>query len=132
MSYSLSYMDCSPQALLSTGFSQQEYWSGLPFPPPGDLPDPGIKTTLPAPPAVQMDFLPPSHQGSSFPSLSEVTQSYPTICDAMDCSLLPSSFVHGIFQARVLEWVAISFSRGSSRPRDQTRVSRIAGRCFTI
>ena len=101
MSYSLSYMDCSPQALLSTGFSQQEYWSGLPFPPPGDLPDPGIKTTLPAPPAVQMDFLPPSHQGSSFPSLSEVAQSYPTICDAMDCSLLPSSFVHGIFQARV-------------------------------
>ena len=40
--------------------------------------------------------------------------------------------VHGIFQARVLEWVAISFSRGSSKPRDQTWVSHIAGRCFTI
>ena len=132
MSDSLSSMDCSPQALLSTGFSQQEYWSGLPFPPPGDLPDPGIKTTFPAPPAVHMDFLPPSHQGSSFPSLSEVAQSYPTLCDPMDCSLLPSSFVHGIFQARVLEWVAISFSRASSRPRDQTWVSCIAGRCFTI
>ena len=49
----------------------------------------------------------------------------------MDCSL-PGSFIHGIFQARVLEWVAISFSRGSSQPRDQTRVSRIAGSHFTI
>ena len=39
---------------------------------------------------------------------------------------------HGIFQARVLEWVAISFSRGSSWPRDRTRVSRIVGRCFTV
>ena len=41
----------------------------------------------------------------------------------------PGSSVHGIFQARVLEWVAISFSRGSSQPRDQTQVSCIAGRC---
>ena len=61
---------------------------------------------------------------------SEVTQSCPTLCDPMDCSL-PDFSVHGIFQARVLEWVAISFSRGSSRPRDRTQVSRIAGRCFT-
>ena len=38
-------MDCSPQAPLSMGFSRQEYWSGLSFPPPGDLPDPGIKPT---------------------------------------------------------------------------------------
>ena len=52
-------------------------------------------------------------------------------CDPMDCSL-PGSSVHGILQARVLEWVAISFSRGSSRPRDQTQVSRIAGRFFTL
>ena len=40
--------------------------------------------------------------------------------------------VHGIFQARILEWAAISFSRGSSWPRDQTQVSRTVGRCFTI
>ena len=45
---------------------------------------------------------------------------------------LPGSPVHGIFQARVLEWVAISFSRGSFWPRDQTRVSRIVGRRFTV
>ena len=64
-------------------------------------------------------------------SESEVAQSCPTLCDPMDCSLLGSS-VHGIFQARVLEWVAISFSRGSSRPRNRTRVSRIAGRHCTV
>ena len=61
--------------------------------------------------------------------ISEIVQSCPTLCDPMDCSL-PGSSVHGILQARVLEWVAISFSRGSSRPRDQTPVSRIPGRRF--
>ena len=45
---------------------------------------------------------------------------------------LPGSSVHGISQVRILKWVAISFSRGSSRPRDGTRVSCIAGRFFTI
>ena len=45
---------------------------------------------------------------------------------------LPVSSVHGSFQARILEWVAISFSRGSSRPRDRTRVSHLAGRRFTV
>ena len=49
----------------------------------------------------------------------------------MDCSL-PGSSVHGIFQAIVLEWIAISFSRGSSQPRDRTRVSHIIDRCLTI
>ena len=62
-------------------------------------------------------------------SESEVTQSCPTLCDPMDCSL-PGSSVHGIFQARILEWAAISFSKGSSQPRDQTQVSCIVGRCF--
>ena len=47
------------------------------------------------------------------------------------CSL-PGSSVHGIFQAGVLEWVAMSFSRGSSQPRDWSRVSHIVGRCFTL
>ena len=50
-------------------------------------------------------------------SESEVTQSYPTLCDPIDCSL-PGSSVHEIFQATVLEWIAISFSRGSFQPRD--------------
>ena len=62
---------------------------------------------------------------------SEVAQSCPYLCDSMDCSLAGST-VHGIFQARILQWVAISFSRRSSQPRDWTRVSCIVGRCFTI
>ena len=61
----------------------------------------------------------------------QVVPSCPNLCDPMDCSL-PGSSVHGIFQARVLEWVAISFSRGSSWPRDRTRISHIVGRCFTV
>ena len=60
-----------------------------------------------------------------------VTQSCPTLCDPMDYSP-PGSSVHGILQARILEWVAIPFSRGSFRPRDQSRVYCIAGRFFTI
>ena len=59
-----------------------------------------------------------------------VTQSYPTLCNPMDCSPLGSS-VHGILQVRILEWVAMPFSRRSYQPRDQTQVSLIAGRLFT-
>ena len=55
-------------------------------------------------------------------SVKSVTQSCPTLCDPVGCSL-PGSSVHGILQARILEWAAIPFSRGSSRPRDQTLVS---------
>jgi len=62
---------------------------------------------------------------------SEVTQSCPTLCNPMDCSLSGSS-VPRIFQARVLEWIAISFTRRSSQPRDWTRASLIAGRHFTV
>ena len=54
-----------------------------------------------------------------------------TLCHPMDCSL-PGSSVHGIFQAIVLEWIAISFSRGSSQPRAWTRVSLIVDRCFMV
>ena len=55
----------------------------------------------------------------------------PTLCDATDCSPWGSS-VHGVLQARIPEWVAISFSRGSSWTRDQPCVSHITGRFFTI
>ena len=73
-----------------------------------------------------------SHQGSSSLTIMNsnyytqqyirhqvLTQSFLTLADPMDCSL-PGSSVHGISQARILEWVAISFSRGSSQPRDPT------------
>jgi len=57
-------------------------------------------------------------------------QSCPTPCDPMDCTL-PGSSVRGILQARILEWVSISLSKGFSRPRDGTQISCIAGRFFT-
>ena len=59
-----------------------------------------------------------------------VAKSCPTLCDPMDCSP-PGSSDHEIFQARVLEWIAISFSRGSSQLRNRTQVSCTAGRFFT-
>ena len=62
---------------------------------------------------------------------SDVAQPCPTLCNPLDCSL-PGSSVHGIFQPRVLERVAISFSRISFWPRDRTHVSRISDRCFTV
>ena len=60
-----------------------------------------------------------------------VVHSCLSLCDPMDCSL-PGSSVHEIFQAGTLDWVAIPFSRGSSPPRNQTLVSCIAGRFFTV
>ena len=60
-----------------------------------------------------------------------VLQSCLTLSDPKDCSL-PGSCVRGILQVRILEWVTIAFSRGSSQPRDQTRVSCIVGRFLTV
>ena len=62
---------------------------------------------------------------------THVTQSCSTLCDPMDCSP-PGSSLHGILQARILEWVAIPFSRGSSRLRDGAQVSCPAGRFFAV
>ena len=129
------------QAPLSMEFSRQGYWSGFLFPPPGDLPDPEIE---PGSPALQVDSLPSEPEGNfrprvtyhmlhfplslSLPShhvtcLMKVT---PTLCNPMDPTI-----VHGILQARILDWVAFPFSRGSSQPRDQTQVSHIVGGFFT-
>ena len=80
--------------------------------------------SLPTPHCFQSLRASPSLDGNSE---SEVAQSCPTLWNPVDCS--PScSFVHGIFRARVLEWVAISFSRGSSWPRDRTQVSCIVSK----
>ena len=76
------------------GFSMQEYWSGLPCPPPGEFPNPGIE---PRSFTLWADSLPSEPPG----------------------------------KPRILEWVAYPFSRGTSQPRNQTRVSCIAGRFFT-
>ena len=106
MSNSATPLTVACQAPLSMKFSRQEYWSGLPFPSTGDLPDPGIKLGSPA---LQADALPAELLGK--PKV-KVTQLCLTVCDPMDC------IVHGILQARILEWVAVPFSRGSSQTRD--------------
>ena len=148
MSDSVTPWTVTWQAPLSMWFSRQEYWSGLPFPHPGNIPDTRIKLRTPAlqecsllsgllllllsrfshvrlcaTPEMTAHQAPPSlgfsrqehWRGLPFPSPmheseSEVTQSCPTLSDPMDCSP-PGSSVHGIFQARVLEWGAIAFSR---------------------
>ena len=88
------------QAPPSMEFSRQEYWSGLPFPSPRNLPDLGIK---PGSPALQADALP------SAATAAKSLQSCPTLCDPIDGSP-PGSPVPGILQARTLEGVAVSFS----------------------
>ena len=98
------------------GFSRQEHWSGLPCPPPGDLPNPGIE---PRSSSLQADSL-PAELPLYLCMLS--LQSCLTLCDPMGCSL-PGSSVHGILQVRILEWVAMPLSRGSSRSKDRTLVS---------
>ena len=70
-------LDCTKQTPLSMGFPRQEYWTGLPSPPPGDLPDPGIKPVSPTAPALQADSLPLSHQGGPLMSFSLVAEIYP-------------------------------------------------------
>ena len=61
----------------------------------------------------------------------KVTQLCPSVCDPIDSSP-PVSFVHETLQARVLDWVAVPFSRGSSQPSNQTQVSHIAGRFLIV
>ena len=104
------------------GFPRQQYWSGLPCRSPGDLSDRGIKPE---------SLMSPALAGKFFTTVCEVTQSCLTLCNPVDCSP-PGSSVHGILQAIILEWVTISFSRGSSQPRDRTRVSCITGRDFIL
>ena len=121
------------QAPLSMGFFRQEYWHGLPCPSPGYLPGPGIKPQSPALWADSLPFEPPRKPLECLccAVLCLATQLCPTVWDPMDHSL-PGSSVHGILQARILEWVAMPSSRGSSQPRDQTQVSLIAGKFFII
>ena len=136
MSFQLFWLFVAPwtvthQSPLSLAFPRQEYWSGLPFPFPGDLPNPGIKPGFLSLLHWQASSLTLTLPGK-FPYIHngilykvKVTQSSLTLCDPMDYT------VHGILQARRLEWVAFSFSRGSSQLRDQTQVSHIAGGFFT-
>ena len=89
-------------------------------------------TLKPGQPGLGYELHPPlTNSMLNKESESEVAQSCLTLCDPVDWGL-PGSSVHGIFQARVLEWIAISFSRGSSWPRDRTWFPHIVGRRFTV
>ena len=130
------------QAPLSMELSRQEYQSEYPFPSSGDLPDPWVK---PRAPTRQADSFPSEPPGK--PSCvsgqvlsSAVVHSFLLLfscqvvsdcCNSMDCHT-PGSSVHGILQARIQEWIAIPFFRGSSRPMDQPQVSCFAGRLVTV
>ena len=106
------------QSPLSMGFSRAEHWSGLPRPPPGDLPNQELNPGLPHCRQILYHL---SHQGSpgilqrvpyaaaAAAAAAKSLQSCPTLCDPIDGSP-PGSPIPGILQARTLEWVAISFS----------------------
>ena len=115
------------QAPLSMAFSRQEYWSGLPFPSPSYALLP-IKHLCRSNRHLRLSCFnctpPTQHLPISILKV-KVAQSCPTLCDPMDYT------VHGVLQARILEWVAFPFSRGTSQPRNRTRVSCIAGGLFT-
>ena len=96
----------------SMRFSRKEYCSGLPWPSPGDLPNPGIE------PASLMS---PALAGGSLSLYWKWKWSRDRLFATPWTCSPPGSSIHGIFQARKLEWVAIFFSRRSSRPRDWTQ-----------
>ena len=82
-------------------------------------------------PMISFRYMPRSGIAGSLKVEVLVAQSCPTLCDPMECSP-PGFSVHGILQVRVLEWITIPFSRGSSWPRNWTWVSHIADRFFTF
>ena len=96
------------QTPLFMGFSRQKCWSGLPCPPPGDSPNPGIWTSLMSP-ALAGGFFTTSATWEEPAAAAKSLQLCPTLCDPIDGSP-PGSPIPGILQARTLEWVAISFS----------------------
>ena len=120
----------TPWTIQSMEFSRPEYWSGQPFRSPGDLPQPRDWTQVSC---IAGRFFTSwvTREARMWKCESEIAQSCQTLCDPMGCSL-PGSSVHGIFQERILAWFAISFSRGSSRPRDWTWVSHNVVRLFTF
>ena len=119
-------MDCSLPNSSVYGILQARILDGLPFPSPGDFLHPGME---PRSFVLQADSLLSELLRKPECLLKwnemKVAQLCLTLCDPMDYS------VHGILQARIPEWVAFLFSRGSSQYRDRTQVSCIAGRFFT-
>ena len=127
-------MGCSPPGSSAHGILQTRIPEWVAMPPSRGSSQPRDHTWVPCGSCIASRFFTAETSGKplhKYESESEVAQSCPTLCDPVDCSL-PGFSVHGILQARILEWFTISFSRGSSRPRDRTRVSRVGGRCFNL
>ena len=127
------YMDCNLPGFSVHGILQVRILGRVAVPSSRRSSDSGIKPASLTSPALASRFFTTSTtlaKGLKVKSKSEVAHSCPTLCDPTDCSL-PGSSVHGILQARILEWVAIPFSRGSSQARDWIQVSHIAGGFFT-
>ena len=100
------------QAPLSVRFSRQESWSGLPCPPPGDLPNPGIEPASLMSPALAGEVFTTGATWEAQDVKVVAAQSCPTLCRPIDCSL-PGSSVQRIVQARILEWVSDSLLQSS-------------------
>ena len=128
-----------PWTIQSMEFCRPQYWSGQPFPSPGDLPNPGTEPNLKVVISIEKDSK--IQRWNNFTEVVRLTNasesgsvSRSVASDSlwpMDCNPQGSP-VHEILQTRILGWVAIPFSRGSSQPRVQTWVSCIAGRFFTF
>ena len=113
------------RALLSMGFSRQEYWSGVPLPSPHCM----IYVYISLIHFILQQKL-TQHCKATLCMHAKLLQPCLTLHDAMH-SRLPGSSVHGALQARILQWVAVPSSRGSSQPRDQTCGSCVVGGFFT-
>ena len=127
-------MDCSPQGSSVHGIFHARNWNGLPFPPPGDLPNPEIEPTSPVFPALAGKFFitePPRKPQLPKESESKVAQSCPTLCDPMDCSLSGSS-VHGDFPVKSAGVDCHFLLQGIFPTQESNRLSSIAGRRFTV
>ena len=116
-------MDCNLPGSSVHGIFQARILEWLPFPPPGDLPNPGIEPrSLTSAGGFFTTWATREAQRCVSVRLLQLCL---TLCDPMDYSPLGSS-VHGILQARTLEWVAMPFSRGSSGPRNWTCISPVS------
>ena len=118
--------DCSPPGFSVYGIFQARILEWVAISSFRGSSNPGIEPASLATPALAGVLFTTAPPGKPVVQVkATVAQSCPALCDPMDCT------VHGLLQARILEWVAGPFSRGSSQPRDQTQVSHTAGRFFT-
>ena len=109
-------MTVAYQAPPPVGFFRLEYWSGLPFPPPEDLPNPGIKPMSPISPALQADSLPLSHQGTLVWILSHFKKCMLVTISSIEFRFLSFLFFSFFFAWKIVELISCSFGEGNGAP----------------